>query len=139
MARALYTIHCPAHLPGPGKPSPMMWELVPEAVKTVLVEQGCLLLRHWTRRHHGSHVRFQYAPLVYQGDLFYLQRWAPAEWSVVPSQLIFPHAGWPCSETARTHGNWLSLKVRQAIAYFYPGDAPLPVPLSVPSNRVISR
>jgi len=89
-----------------------MWELVPEPIKAVLRAEGCLFLEHWTRRHHGFHVRFQYAPLVYQGELFYLQRWAPVEWSLVPSQLIFPHEGWPCSEQTRRHGNRLFLQVR---------------------------
>lgn len=115
MKEALHTVHCPACLPGPGKPSPMMWNLVPHDIRTTLLESGCLLLKHWTRRHHDAHIRFQYAPLVYQGDLYYLQRWAPVEWSVVPSQLIFPHEGWPCYETTRSNGNLLSLKVRWAI------------------------
>ena len=124
MTSILHTAHCPACLPGPGKPSPMMWDLVPENIKAVLTKSGCLLLRHWTRRHHGAHIRFQYAPLAYQGDLYYLQRWAPVEWSVVPSQLIFPHEGWPATETTRSNGNLLSLKVRQAIADFYPSNNP---------------
>lgn len=120
MAKNFYTIQCPACLPGPGKPSPMMWELVPDQIRAVLLHAGCLLLKHWTRRHHLSHVRFQYAPLVYEGDLFYLQRWAPVEWGVAPSQLIFPHEGWPCTEKTRTNGSLLSLKVRLAIASQYP-------------------
>jgi hypothetical protein len=98
----------------------MMWELVPDQIKEVLTRAGCLPLRHWTRRHHNSHVRFQYAPLVYEGDLFYLQRWAPAEWNVSPSQLIFPHESWPCTEKTRTNGNFLAMNVRRAIANHYP-------------------
>ena len=109
-----------------------MWELVPEPIKSTLLDSGCLLLKHWTRRHHNSYVRFQYAPLVYEGDLFYLQRWAPVEWSVAPSQLIFPHDGWPCSENTRSHGSLLSLKVRQAIAELYPGDRQKPLPTENP-------
>lgn len=120
MVESLYTIRCPGCLPGPGKPSPMMWELVPAPIKAVLLDAGCLLLKHWTRRHHNSYVRFQYAPFVYEGDLYYLQRWAAVEWGVVPSQLIFPHDGWPCSEQTRTHGSQLSVAVRQAIAQMYP-------------------
>lgn len=120
MVGTFYTINCPACLPGPGKPSPMMWELVPEEIKTVLLDAGCLLLKHWTRRYHAAYIRFQYAPLVYQGDLFYLQRWASVEWSVAPSQVIFPHEGWRCSERVLRHGNSLSLKVRSAIAKLYP-------------------
>jgi len=120
MVDTLYTIQCPASLPGPGKPSPMMWELVPDQIKNVLLDAGCLLLKHWTRRHHNSYVRFQYAPLVYAGELFYLQRWASVEWSVAPSQLIFPHEGWPCTETTRRNGSFLSVKVRCAIAKNYP-------------------
>ncbi|MDA0674611.1 MAG: hypothetical protein O3C67_13025, partial [Cyanobacteria bacterium] len=104
MTSLLYAIRCPNCLPGPGKPSPMQWALVPDPIQTVLRDAGCLLLKHWSRRHHHAHVRFQYAPLVYQGDLFYLQRWATVEWNVAPSQLIFPHPGWPCTETTRTHG-----------------------------------
>jgi hypothetical protein len=120
MVHNLYAMSCPSCLPGPGKPSPMMWELVPDQITEVLMRAGCRLLKHWTRRHHHSHVRFQYAPLVYKGDLFYLQRWAPVEWAVAPSQLIFHHEGWPCTEKTRTHGNFLSLMVRRAIAEQYP-------------------
>ncbi|NER81037.1 MAG: hypothetical protein F6K42_16010 [Leptolyngbya sp. SIO1D8] len=106
----------------------MMWDLVPEKIKAVLLESECLLLKHWKRRHHDSHIRFQYAPLVYKDDLFYLQRWASIEWSVVPSQLIFPHEGWPCSESTRSNGSLLSLKVRQAIAELYPEDTQANLP-----------
>ena len=120
MVNNLHTMRSPAQLPDPGKPSPIMWDLVPDQIKDVLTQVGCLPLKHWTRRHHNSHVRFQYAPLVYAGDLFYLQRWAPVEWSVSPSQLIFPHEGWPCTEQTRTNGNFLSLRVRRAIAEQYP-------------------
>jgi hypothetical protein len=134
MTSLLYTVHCPNCLPGPGKPSPMRWELVLPPIQAVLQDAGCLLLKHWTRRHHNGHVRFQYAPLVYEGDLFYLQRWATVEWSVSPSQLIFPHAGWPCTEITRTHGNYLSFLVRSAIARLYPDatvTAPKPEPAPV--------
>ena len=120
MVRTFYTIKCPPCLPGPGKASPMMWELVPQEIKTVLLQEGCLLLKHWMRRHHATYVRFQYAPLVYKGDLFYLQRWALVEWNVVPSQLIFPREGWPCSENTRRKGSLLSLQIRLAIANLYP-------------------
>lgn len=116
------TIHCPTCLPGPGKPSAMMWELVPETIKSVLLASECTLLKHWTRKHHATYVRFQYAPLIYQGDLFYLQRWAPVEWSIVPSQLIFPREGWTCSENTRSNGNFLSILVRRAIAQLYTND-----------------
>ena len=123
MASNLYTIRCPASLPGPGKPSPMKWELVPDQIQEVLIRAGCLPIRHWSRRHHSSYVRFQYAPFVYEGDLFYLQRWAPVEWGVSPSQLIFPHESWPCTEKTRTNGNFLALKVRRTIAEHYPSPA----------------
>ncbi|HEY9888899.1 MAG TPA: hypothetical protein V6D02_10895 [Candidatus Obscuribacterales bacterium] len=123
MANSLYTIHCPTCLPGPGKPSPMMWELVPDPIKAVLTTQGCLLLKHWTRRQHHAYIRFQYAPLVYDGDLYYLQRWDAVDWSVAPSQVIFPHEGWPCPEKTRRNGSDLSLKIRQAIVRLYPTPA----------------
>ena len=106
---------CPKRLPGPGKPSPMSWELAPELIKFDLRAKGCSLLHHWKRRPHHLYVRFQYAPLVYQGDLFYLQRWAPAEWGVSPSQIIFPRKGWPCTEKALRHGSLLSRVVRNAV------------------------
>ncbi len=106
---------CPAHLPGPGKPSPLSWQLVPALVKTALTDKGCSLLHHWKRRPHHLYVRFQYAPLVYQGDLFYIQRWASAEWGVSPSQIIFPRNGWSCPEKALRHGSLLSQVVRKAI------------------------
>ena len=106
---------CPKRLPGSGKPSPMSWELVPELIKATLKTKGCSLLHHWRRRPHHLYVRFQYAPLVYQGDLFYLQRWAPAEWGVSPSQVIFPRPGWPCTEKALRNGGLLSQMVRDAV------------------------
>ena len=111
---------CPGCLPGPGKPSPLMWNLIPIQVKTVLINEGCMLLKHWARRKHYSYVRFQYAPLVYVGDLFYLQRWSTTEWHVSPSQLIFPHEGWPCSEKTRRNGGHLSFLVRRTIAELFP-------------------
>ena len=111
---------CPGCLPGPGKPSPMMWELVPTQIKRVLQQEGCILLRHWSRRRHRSYVRFQYAPLAYKDDLFYLQRWSATEWQVSPSQLIFPNEGWPCSELTRQHGGHLSFMVRRTIAQLFP-------------------
>jgi len=111
---------CPGYLPGPGKPSPMMWELVPTQIKSVLLNEGSTLLKHWTRRQHYSYVRFQYAPLVYKGDLFYLQRWSATEWHVSPSQLIFPHEGWPCTEQTRCNGGKWSFLVRRTIAELFP-------------------
>ncbi|MEL6401098.1 MAG: hypothetical protein AAFO87_15960 [Cyanobacteria bacterium J06607_6] len=119
MVSNLYAIQCPDCLPGPGKPSPMRWDLVPKPIRMVLLDAGCLLLKHWTRRHHDAHVRFQYAPMVYNGDLYYLQRWARVEWNVSPSQLLFPHEGWPCTEKTRRDGSHLSLLVREAIAHLY--------------------
>ncbi|MEM6716664.1 MAG: hypothetical protein AAF827_16800 [Cyanobacteria bacterium P01_D01_bin.6] len=110
----------PVRLPGPGKPSPMMWQLIPTQLKAVLVNEGCMLLKHWERRQHYAYVRFQYAPLVYLGDLFYLQRWSATEWHVSPSQLIFPHDGWPCTEKTRQHGSHLSFLVRRKIAELFP-------------------
>ena len=137
MISTLYTTHCPACLPGPGKPSPMMWDLVPDTIKAVLTDLGCSLLKHWTRKHHAAYIRFQYAPFVYQGDLYYLQRWAPTEWSVVPSQLIFPHEGWPCSEITRSNGSLLSLNVRQAIADIYPNGTPeLPIRITSAAEQL---
>lgn len=114
----------PKRLPGPGKPSPMMWELVPTEVKTILLNAGSTLLKHWARRQHYAYVRFQYAPLVYKGELFYLQRWSATEWHVSPSQLIFPHEGWPCTEETRRHASNLSILVRRAIAELLPDSQP---------------
>ena len=128
-------IQCLGCLPGPGKPSPMMWELVPTQIKAVLQQEGCNLLRHWARRQHRSYIRFQYAPLVYQGDLFYLQRWSATEWHVSPSQLIFPNEGWPCSELTRQHGGHLSLLVRRTIAQLFP-DPVLHVSDRAPNHLV---
>lgn len=111
---------CPRCLPGPGKPSPLMWDLIPIQVKTVLLNEGCMLLKPWARRQHPAYIRFQYAPLVYVGDLFYLQRWSATEWQVSPSQMIFPYEGWPCSASTRRHGGHLSFLVRRAIAELFP-------------------
>jgi hypothetical protein len=131
MLTTIYPVRCPNCLPGPGKPSAMKWDLVLEPIKAALKAKGCLLLPHWERQSHRSYVRFQYAPLSYQGNLFYLQRWAPVEWAVVPSQLIFPRTGWHCSEQTRRHGSELSLLVRQVIAALYPGQTTLSYPTEV--------
>lgn len=114
----------PKNLPGPGKPSPMQWELVPTQIQAVLLNEGSTLLKHWTRRQHYAYVRFQYAPLVYKGDLLYLQRWSATEWHVSPSQLIFPHEGWPCTEQTRRNAGKLSFLVRRAIAELFPDFHP---------------
>jgi hypothetical protein len=106
-------------LPGPGKPSPLMWKLVPAAIRDVLMREGCFLIKQWERKPHDVHVRFQYAPLVYQGDLFYLQRWAPVEWGVSPSPVIFPSENWPLAETTLRKGAFLSQMVRQVVAEIY--------------------
>ncbi|MBF2035846.1 MAG: hypothetical protein IGR92_10275 [Leptolyngbyaceae cyanobacterium T60_A2020_046] len=128
MLPSLYTLHCPSCLPGPGKPSSISWRWVPAEIRAALEDHGCLLLRHWTRRPHTLHVRFQYAPFLYLGELFYLQRWSAVEWAVSPSQIIFPHPGWPCSELTRRHGAELSDLVRQTVTTLYPntGDAIAP-------------
>jgi hypothetical protein len=106
-------------LPGPGKPSPLMWKLVPPAIRDVLLQEGCFLIKQWERKPHDVHVRFQYAPLVYQGDLFYLQRWAPVEWGVSPSPVIFPSENWPLAEMTLRKGAFLSQTVRQVVAEIY--------------------
>ena len=106
-------------LPGPGKPSPLMWKLVPAEIRDALLREGCYLLKQWERKPHDVHVRFQYAPLVYEGDLFYLQRWAPVEWGVSPSPVIFPCENWPLSEVTLRRGARLSQLVRWAVAAAY--------------------
>ncbi|MGF1458125.1 MAG: hypothetical protein ACFBSG_03780 [Leptolyngbyaceae cyanobacterium] len=98
----------------------MGWDLVPDQLQLVLRQEGCLLLKHWVRKRHEAYIRFQYAPLTYQGALFYLQRWSATEWHVSPSQLIFPNDGWPCNEETLRHGSQLSILVRQAISLLYP-------------------
>ncbi|NET37995.1 MAG: hypothetical protein F6K19_39360 [Cyanothece sp. SIO1E1] len=119
-------IVCPQCLPSPGKPSPMSWALVPEIIKDALAAQGCSFLHHWQRKPHHLYVRFQYAPLVFQGHLFYLQRWAPAEWGVSPSQIVFPRSGWICTEETLSHGSLLSQVVRDAVIQMYKPNAARP-------------
>lgn len=103
-------------LPGPGKPSPLLWKWVPLPIQQTLQTAGCYLIRQWARQPHDMHVRFQYAPLVYEGDLFYLQRWALVEWAVSPSQVIFPRKQWPLYPKTLSNGSELSQAVRQTVA-----------------------
>jgi hypothetical protein len=107
-------------LPGPGKPSPLMWKLVPSEISAILLREGCFLIKQWGRKPHHVHVRFQYAPLVFEGDLFYLQRWAPIEWSVSPSGVIFCRENWPLTELTLRRGAYLSTLVRDVVARLYP-------------------
>jgi hypothetical protein len=109
-------------LPAPGKPSPLMWKLVPSEIRLVLLQQGCFLIKQWDRKPHQVHVRFQYAPMVFDGELFYLQRWAPVEWSVSPSGVIFCRENWPVTEITLRRGAYLANRVRQVVAQLYPAS-----------------
>jgi hypothetical protein len=97
-----------------------MWKLVPADIVETLLREKCFLIKQWERKPHALHVRFQYAPLVFEGELFYLQRWAPVEWGVSPSAVIFPNEKWPLTETTLQRGAYLSVLVRTVIARLYP-------------------
>ena len=114
------------------QPGQMTWKAVPEFMQRVLITQGCTLLRHQQQRPQSKHIRFQYVPFSYQGDLYYLQRWSRDEWGVSPSQIIFPEGG-SCSLAVLDNGSMLSLLVKNAIAKFYghfPDNSPFQPPLS---------
>ena len=116
------------------QPGPITWKAVPDFIQKALTSQGCTLLKYHRERPKLAHIRFQYVPLAYQGNLYYLQRWSRHEWGVSPSQIIFPAEG-PCSLGDLSHGNLLSLIVKRAVASFYgqfPDDSPLQ---PSPSNR----
>lgn len=105
----------------------MPWTTVPDFIQTVLRTRGCTLLRHQCRRPHLKHIRFQYVPFAYQGDLYYLQKWSRDEWGVSPSQIIFPTEG-ACPFRLLNNGSLLSTVVKKAVAKFYghfPDDFPL--------------
>lgn len=106
---------------------PIAWNAVPDFIQKALTTEGCTLLKYQRERPKLVHIRFQYVPFAYQGDLYYLQRWSAHEWGVSPSQIIFPTEG-PCSSEALNNGNLLSLVVKRAVAKFYghfPDNSPL--------------
>lgn len=100
------------------QPGLMLWTTVPDFIQTVLKTQGCTLLRHQCRRPQLKHIRFQYVPFAYQGDLYYLQRWSRDEWGVTPSQIIFPAEG-SCPLALLSNGSLLATVVKKAVANFY--------------------
>ena len=51
------------------KPGPIPWQAVPEFIQNALIGQGCVLLEQYQQRPHLPHIRFQYAPLLYQENL----------------------------------------------------------------------
>ncbi|MBT9317663.1 hypothetical protein [Leptothoe spongobia] len=114
------------------QPGPVSWEMVPDFIQKALTAEGCTLLKH--RREHPlfAHIRFQYIPLAYQGDLYYLQRWSYHEWGVSPSQTIFSDEG-SSSLNVLSNGSLLSLLVKKAVASFY-GDLPDNSPLQSSSS-----
>lgn len=110
------------------QPDPIVWNTVPAFIKKALTTEGCILLKHRCDRPQLTpHIRFQYAPLAYQGQLYYLQRWSHHEWGVSPSQIIFPVEN-ACSIAVLSNGSLLSLLVKKAVASFY-GDFPDNSPL----------
>ena len=116
------------------QPGPISWKTVPDFIQKTLTAEGCALLRHRYEHPLLAHIRFQYVPLAYQGDLYYLQRWSRHEWGVSPSQMIFPDEH-TCPLEILNNGSLLSLLVKKAIACFY-GDFPDNSPLQPsPSNR----
>ena len=123
------------------QPGQITWQAVPDFIQRVLTTQGCTLLRHRRERPQLSHIRFQYVPFAYQGNLYYLQRWSRDEWGVSPSQIIFPSEG-PCPFALLDNGSLLSLLIKQAIANAHghsPDNSPFQPPLSTrrPDNNNI--
>ena len=114
------------------QPGQISWKAVPDFIQKVLTTQGCTLLRHHRERPHLKHIRFQYVPLAYQGELYYLQRWSRDEWGVSPSQIIFPNEG-SCPANMLSNGSMLSMLVKNAIATFY-GHFPDNSPSHPPSS-----
>lgn len=104
------------------QPGLMSWKTVPEFIQTALKTQGCTLLKHRRDYPRLKHIRFQYVPLSYQGDLYYLQKWSHHEWGVSPSQIIFPTEG-TCPLQVLSNGSLLLALVKKAVASFY-GDFP---------------
>ncbi len=104
------------------QPGLSSWKTVPDFIQQTLTVQGCTLLKYHRDRPKLAHIRFQYMPFAYQGELYYLQRWSHHEWGVSPSQIIFPAEG-ACSLAVLSNGNMLSSLVKQAVAQFY-GDFP---------------
>ncbi|NEQ53664.1 MAG: hypothetical protein F6K11_26615 [Leptolyngbya sp. SIO3F4] len=109
------------------QPGPISWKTVPDFIQKVLTAEGCTLLKHYCQRPQLAHIRFQYLPLSYQGNLYYLQKWSCYEWGVSPSQLIFPAEG-SCPFDVLSNGSLLSLVVKKAVSKFY-GDSPDNSPL----------
>lgn len=124
----------PSQTPKPvHQPGLMPWTTVPDFIQTVLRTRGCTLLRHQYRRPQLKHIRFQYVPFSYQGDLYYLQRWSRDEWGVSPSQVIFPDEG-ACPLKLLSNGSLLTTVVKKAVAKFY-GHFPDDFSLQPSSSR----
>ena len=98
------------------------WSAVPGCIQGALTTAGAVLLNHRRERPLAPHIRFQYVPFAYSGDVYYLQRWSDREWGVSPSQIIFPTEG-ACSTSLLNNGSLLSLLIKKAVADFY-GDFP---------------
>ena len=109
---------------------PITWQSVPDFIQMALIAEGCTLLQPQRQQAQLPHLRFQYIPLSYQGNLYYLQKWSLHEWGVSPSQLIFPADG-ACPFAALTHGSLLSSRVKKAVANFY-GHSPNHSPFHLP-------
>ncbi|MEA5466747.1 hypothetical protein [Leptothoe sp. PORK10 BA2] len=99
-------------------PGAIAWKSVPDFIQTVLITEGCTLLKQPREQPQIPHIRFQYVPMTYQGNLYYLQKWSHHEWGVLPSQLIFPALG-TCPFEALNNGSLLSSLVKKAVAKFY--------------------
>lgn len=115
------------------QPGPITWNAVPDFIQKALITEGCTLLKHRRERPIlAPHIRFQYVPLAFQGELYYLQRWSHHEWGISPSKLIFPVEG-ACSMVVLSNGSLLSLLVKKAVASFY-GDFPDNSPIQPTSS-----
>lgn len=102
----------------PNQPGLISWQTVPDFIRKTLSAQGCTLLKYNRQRPKLAHIRFQYAPLAYQDELYYLQQWSHHEWGVTPSQIIFPSEG-ACPLAVLNSGGLLSSVVKKAVANFY--------------------
>ncbi|MEO0489942.1 MAG: hypothetical protein AAFZ49_10355 [Cyanobacteria bacterium J06659_2] len=111
------------------RPGPMSWEWVPQFIQDTLRAAGCIFFTAVNEINRLPHIRFQYAPLVFQGSLYYLQRWSIHEWGVSPSQVLFPESG-GCPLTVLSAGGFLTQRVKAAVRQFDQGANCEPAPPS---------
>lgn len=104
-------------------PGLMSWAQVPQFIQAVLRAEGCTFFAPVNDINRLPHIRFQYAPLVFQGSLYYLQRWSIHEWGISPSQVLFPESG-GCPLAVLSAGSFLAQRIKAAVRRFDQGANP---------------